>query len=553
MKLKLPKLFRNIRDIFYLKTNFKSVLTLCFALFTAMAFSQTYNAPYEIPKFQDFIGECKLQGPTSSTEATQSELINGYSSSSFYVADVDKMAFNQSGSSNRTELRYLTNWTLSQGDRSMHARIDIVQQTCDQVTVMQIHDDANAGSGPNKPLLRIYKHNNKTPNNHIWAVYKTDNTGNNNAHVDLGADPGGYFNVDIRLVNGNMIIDFEGVEKVNVDVSYWTFPSYWKAGVYLQDNGEATAYFDQLYTGTPSGTNASPSVSITSPSNGASFNDGDNVTISADATDSDGSVSQVEFFVNGSSVGIDTSSPYSTNWTIGVGSYDITAVATDNESASSSSSAITITGNSVGPSTELYVSNIETGTQNAGKGKKHGVATVTVLDDAGAPVNGATVSGTFNGTFNESVSGSTSSDGTVVLITSATAKGGVNVDLCVDDVTHSTLVYNSALNIITCTGSSMKIGQSTKDKNSKTDNIAFVIYPNPTVEMVTVKLGLDEKSQFYARVISLDGKVLQILQPQILGSGNHQIDMDISHLRNGIYFLESVLNGEKRVSRIVKK
>jgi len=227
-------------------THLKSTL-ICIIQFILLlylpenAFGQTYNAPYDIPRFQAYIAECKLQAPSSSQAASQSELMNGYTSSWFYVADGDKVAFNQSGASQRTELRNLTNWDLTQADRSLHARINIVQQTCDQVTVMQIHDDANAGSGPNKPLLRIYKHQTKSPANHLWAAYKTDNGGSNTTHIDLGLAPSGYFNCDVRLVGGNMIIDVDGVEKANVDVSYWTWPSYWKAGVYLQDAGEATA------------------------------------------------------------------------------------------------------------------------------------------------------------------------------------------------------------------------------------------------------------------------------------------------------------------------
>ncbi|MFI0429509.1 polysaccharide lyase family 7 protein [Mariniflexile sp. HMF6888] len=550
MNLTPSKLSGSYSTILGLRLSLKLVLTICLIQNISIVFGQTYNAPYEIPRFQDFIGECKLQAPTSSTAATQAELIAGYTSSWFYVADGDKVAFNQSGSSNRTELRDERNWDLTQGDQSLFGRIDVVQQTCDQVTLMQIHDDANAGNGPNKPLLRIYKHQTKSPINHIWAAIKTDAGGQNTTHVDLGIDPGGYFDCEIKLVSGNMIINFNGVEKANMDVSYWSYPSYWKAGVYLQDNGEATAYFDELYTGTPSGNN-SPSVSITSPSNGVSFNDGENVTISASASDSDGSISQVEFFVNGNSIGVDSSSPYSTNWTIGVGSFNITAVATDNESASTTSSTVTVTGNGVG--TDLYVSSIVTGTQNAGQGKKHGLATVTILDNNGVPVANATVTGTFSGTFNETVTGSTGSNGTVDLITSATTKGGVSVVLCVDDVTHSTLVYNSSLNVITCTGSSGKITRSTKLKNSQNNKMAFVVYPNPATTSFTVGLTLNEKSNFSARVISVDGKVVSTIQPQIFSEGTYQVTIDVSHLNRGIYFLETSLNGEKLTRQIVKK
>ncbi len=306
----------------------------------------TYIAPSDIPRFQPFLAECKLQAPTSSTLAHNSTLNNGYIHPVyFHVVDGDKILFNQSGDSQRTELRNETNWDLTQANRSLHGRIDIVEQTCDQVTVMQIHDDANAGNGPNKPLLRIYKHTTNFPANHIWAAIKEDDGGSNTTHVDLGEDPGGYFNCDIRLVDGNLIIDFEGEEKVNMDVSYWTFPSYWKAGVYLQDAGEATAHFDELFEADGSPQNYVPTVSITDPVNGTNFLPGSDVTINVDAEDSDGTVTKVEFFEGGSNLlGEDTTAPYSFTWTNPAnGAYTLTARATDNEEGSKTSLSTNIT------------------------------------------------------------------------------------------------------------------------------------------------------------------------------------------------------------------
>lgn len=300
----------------------------------------SYAAPSDIPRFQAFLADCKLQAPTSSTLAHLATLNNGYTHPQyFYVVDGDKIRFNQTGDSRRTELRNETNWDLTQADRSLHGRLDIVEQTCDQVTVMQIHDDANAGPGPNKPLLRIYKHNGRTPTNHIWAAIKTDNIGTNTMHVDLGEDPGGYFTCDIRLVGGNMIIDYEGQEKVNMDVSFWTFPSYWKAGVYLQDNGLATAHFDELFEADGSPQNYAPSISVSAPLAGTNFLPGSDITIDVDAVDSDGSVTVVEFFEGGSNkIGEDSVAPYSFTWTnVAEGNYTLTATATDNEGRSKTS------------------------------------------------------------------------------------------------------------------------------------------------------------------------------------------------------------------------
>jgi uncharacterized protein YjdB len=295
-----------------------------------------YLAPSDIPRFKPFLQECKLQAPTSSTLASIDRLNSSYTHPEyFYVVDGDKVLFHQSGDSQRTELRNETNWDLTQADRSLHGRIDIVEQTCDQVTVMQIHDDANAGPGPNKPLLRIYKHTAKAPFNHIWAAVKTDDGGVATTHIELGEDPGGYFNCDIRLVDGRMIIDFQGEEKVNMDVSFWTYPSYWKAGVYLQDDGEATAHFDELFEEDGTQQNRFPSVSITSPSNNTNFEPGEDITIDVEAEDSDGTITKVEFFEGSNKLGEDDSAPYSYTWTgAAEGEYTLTAKATDNEGGS---------------------------------------------------------------------------------------------------------------------------------------------------------------------------------------------------------------------------
>lgn len=92
------------------------------------------------------------------------------------------------------------------------------------------------------------------------------------------------------------------------------------------------------------GNNVAPTVSITSPSNGASFVAPAVVNITANANDADGTVSQVEFFVDNVSVGIDNTSPYSFGWTSGspFGNRQLKAVVTDNNGATTTSGTITI-------------------------------------------------------------------------------------------------------------------------------------------------------------------------------------------------------------------
>ncbi|MEO8669685.1 MAG: glycosyl hydrolase family 18 protein [Tahibacter sp.] len=92
------------------------------------------------------------------------------------------------------------------------------------------------------------------------------------------------------------------------------------------------------------GSNNAPTVSLSAPANGATFVTGSAITVSANAADSDGSVVKVEFFQGSTSIGVDTTSPYSLSWSgAAAGSYTIKAVATDNLGASASSATASIT------------------------------------------------------------------------------------------------------------------------------------------------------------------------------------------------------------------
>jgi hypothetical protein len=88
--------------------------------------------------------------------------------------------------------------------------------------------------------------------------------------------------------------------------------------------------------------NTPPTVSITSPTAGTAFAAPTAITFTASAGDTDGTVAQVEFFVNGVSVGVDVSAPYSAIWTSTPGIKTITAKATDSNSGTTTSASLTL-------------------------------------------------------------------------------------------------------------------------------------------------------------------------------------------------------------------
>ncbi|GAA3885601.1 hypothetical protein GCM10022381_29680 [Leifsonia kafniensis] len=81
-----------------------------------------------------------------------------------------------------------------------------------------------------------------------------------------------------------------------------------------------------------------PTVAITAPAQDVELEPGQDVTVEATAADTGSDVSQVEFFVNGKSIGVDESAPYSTEWaTPEEGLYELTAVATNADRKSKTS------------------------------------------------------------------------------------------------------------------------------------------------------------------------------------------------------------------------
>jgi hypothetical protein len=90
--------------------------------------------------------------------------------------------------------------------------------------------------------------------------------------------------------------------------------------------------------------NVPPTISITSPVAGQVSTQSTSLTITATASDSDGSVSKVDFYAGSTSIGTKSAAPYQITWTnAAAGTYSLTAVATDNRGASTRSAAVSVT------------------------------------------------------------------------------------------------------------------------------------------------------------------------------------------------------------------
>src|SRR5712691_1466532 len=90
--------------------------------------------------------------------------------------------------------------------------------------------------------------------------------------------------------------------------------------------------------------NAPPTVSITAPANNAVFAAGASIALNATAADPDGTVAKVEFYDGATLLGRALAAPYgATLSSAPAGSHTLTAVATDNLGASTTSAALSVT------------------------------------------------------------------------------------------------------------------------------------------------------------------------------------------------------------------
>ncbi len=216
------------------------------------------DAPYNLRKFRSVLDGSKLQAPTSSTLIPHGEFDE--QSNQYFSLDPTgtHMTFTVSGDSNRSELRQMTgDWqTSSPTWQKMIGRVKVdypADTSMNQFTFMQIHD---VTGGLNKPLIRLtWRRSRAGQDDHLWAAIRTPadpgrpiSLSNLDADwIDLGPRPTGFFKAEIKVRDNTMKVKIDDVTLISKDVAYWDgLDNYFKAGVYNQDPGTSTVWFDSL-------------------------------------------------------------------------------------------------------------------------------------------------------------------------------------------------------------------------------------------------------------------------------------------------------------------
>jgi len=164
--------------------------------------------------------------------------------------------------------------------------------------------------------------------------------------VTLGCDTGGYDGMCYVFVPSSA---FAEIATVGANVTGYSDTglaanSTYTYRVRAYNASGNSGYSNEASATTLGSSNNPPTVSITIPTNGATYTAPANITVNVTASDSDGSVTKVEFFQGATKLGEDTTSPYSYTWSsVVAGSYTLTAKATDNSGATTISSPVNVT------------------------------------------------------------------------------------------------------------------------------------------------------------------------------------------------------------------
>jgi hypothetical protein len=160
-----------------------------------------------------------------------------------------------------------------------------------------------------------------------------------NYDVWLGTSPSALTLVASRQASTQLYV---GTALRPLTTYYWSIRA--RTNATLRDSSLMTSSAVWTFTTGATTTNAPPKITLTAPASGSTYVAPATLTLTASASDADGTITRVEFFRNTSSMCIVPAAPFTCTWSgVPSGAYTLTAVATDNGGAKSTSNASTIT------------------------------------------------------------------------------------------------------------------------------------------------------------------------------------------------------------------
>lgn len=287
-------------------------------------------------------------------------------------------------------------------------------------------------------------------------------------------------------------------------------------------------------------TNQLPAISITSPAAGSSYTTPASISITANASDIDGSISKVEFFNGSTKLGETTTAPYTFSWSgMNAGSYTIKAVATDDRGGQVAAQVSVTVNNPAGAIVYKdcnylgYAINLPVG-----------IYTLTQLIKLGA-VNDDISSVKVNSGYELILYHDDNFLGPAYLfrgnascLVSVGLSGGTTVNL--NDWTSSVVVRKSAA------AAALSSDGSVATPLAKPVT-TLVLTPNPAINQVVVEYG-DPGTMFDVKVMDINGTTIFTAPHLISGQ-----PLNISNLKTGIYFIKINTGSATVTKKLIKR
>ncbi len=283
--------------------------------------------------------------------------------------------------------------------------------------------------------------------------------------------------------------------------------------------------------------NKPPVVRITSPANNSNYVAPADIALVAEATDSDGTIKKVQFFSGTTLLATQNYFPYNYTWhNVPAGEYAFTAQATDDKGMVTTSAIVNV---SVLPTKPPVVS-ITSPANNASYVAPAAIRLIAEVTDPDGTIkkvqfyNGTTLFATQN-YFPYSLTWYPIPAGNYAITAKAIDdKGGVTTS----DIVNVTV---AAPNNLSVNSGKTNISNGSNAKLFSTGSLSLKADPNPVKNILNIYItGFERNKKLTISVVSVSGVVLNTIQK----TSNQIVQMDVSSLKQGIYFLK-VLSGDK--------
>ncbi|MEN8006704.1 MAG: S8 family serine peptidase [Candidatus Krumholzibacteriota bacterium] len=231
------------------------------------------------------------------------------------------------------------------------------------------------------------------------------------------------------------------------------------------------------------------------------------------------------------------------------GTYTVTLTATNAYGSDDEVKAgyITVTEPPVGGT--MHVDDIHVYRVQSGR-KYYGRADITIVDDGGAPVSGATVTAYHTGDLVGTVSGVTGTDGVVTLGTAKKAWGTADYCFEVTGVTHTSLTYDSGANVVTksCEGGDV----FNADNRRVIDTVMLnQNSPNPFNPRTDISFSLPAEGHVRLVIYNVKGELVERLAEGTYGPGLHTFGWNAADHASGVYFYRLEAPGFTQTKKMI--